>query len=321
MRVAVVINGAAGGLLGRADAAGTVVAALRAAGLDPLVVPDAGAAAPLAERLDAALAAGAAAVVVGGGDGTIAAAAQRLAGTGVPLGILPLGTMNVLARDLGLPLGLEEAAAALAHGNARAIDAAEVNGHVFLCASVIGLPSHLGRHRERERGRLGLRGRLRFAVAALRGALRHPPLRLRVELGAGGGPPGLRVWTRALAVTPNRLDEDAPRFPARSVLDGGVLGLYLARRFGAWWVVRFALRLLLRRRWGDHPELASAAAPEIVLRSGRRRLRVMNDGEAMLLETPLRYRIRPGALTVLAPPPPAPPPSAAAEAPALAAVA
>jgi len=293
MRIAVVINAAAGGLLGRQEVAARMAETLCAAGLDPLVVPEHG---TLGERLDAALATDAAAVVVGGGDGTITAAAQRLAGTGVPLGILPLGTMNVLARDLGLPLELEAAAAALVHGHARAIDVAEVNGHVFLNASIIGLPSHLGRHRERERGRFDLRARLRFATAALRSALRHPPMRLQV-LANGRS---LRIWTRALAVTCNRLDEDAARFPARSVLDRGELGLYVAKDFGAWWVLRFALRVLLRR-WRDHPELSATTAPEITIVSGRRRLRVMNDGEAFLLATPLTYRIRPGALQVLVP--------------------
>lgn len=294
MRVAVVINASAGGLLGRQDVAATMAGTLCAAGLDPVVIPEDG---TLGERLDAALAAGAAAVVVGGGDGTITAAAERLAGTGVPLGILPLGTMNVLARDLGLPLDLEAAAAALAHGTSREIDAAEVNGHLFLNASIIGLPSHLGRHRERERGRLDLRGRIRFATAALRGAIRHPPMRLGIMLGGEQA----RVWTRALAVTCNRLDEDAPRFPARQVLDRGELGLYVARHFGAWWVARFALRVLLRR-WRTHPELTSVTAPEITILSGRQHLRVMNDGEAVLLEAPLRYRIRPRALRVLVPP-------------------
>ncbi|WP_135467149.1 diacylglycerol/lipid kinase family protein [Crenalkalicoccus roseus] len=294
MRIAVVINAAAGGLIGKAEAAATVAETLCAAGLDPVVVPPEG---TLGERLDAALALGAAAVVVGGGDGTITAAAQRLVGTGVPLGILPLGTMNVLARDLGLPLGLEAAAAALAHGHARAMDAAEVNGHVFLNASVIGLPSHLGRHRERERGRLDLRGKLRFATAALRGVVHHPPMRLQITIGEEHA----RVWTRALAVTNNRLDEDAARFPARQALDRGELGLYVAQDFGAWWVTRFVLRVLLRR-WRYHPELTFATAPEIVIHSPRHRLRVMNDGEALLLETPLRYRILPGALRVLVPP-------------------
>ena len=102
-------------------------------------------------------------------------------------------------------------------------------------------------------------------------------------------------------MTNNRLDEDAARFPAREALDRGELGLYVAQDFGAWWVTRFALRVLLRR-WRYHPELTFATAPEIVIHSPRHRLRVMNDGEALLLETPLRYRILPGALRVLVPP-------------------
>ncbi len=298
MRIALVINSAAGGLLGRAEVTALAAERLRAAGLEPLVVPET--AGPLAARLDAALALGADAVVVGGGDGTITAAAQRLAGSGVPLGILPLGTMNVLARDLGLPDGLAAAVDALATGHARAIDIAEVNGRCFLNAAMIGLPTRIGRHRERARGRVGLRARLALAIAALRGALRNPPMRLAIVLPGGQR---WRVWTRALAVTCNPLDETAERFPARLEMDAGTLGLYVARDFGAWWVVRFALTLLLRRPWSEHGDLSSTTAPRITVLSHRRTVRLMLDGEAVLLQPPLRFRIRRGALSVLVPGP------------------
>lgn len=306
MRVAVVINAAAGGALGRERVEDTVEAALRGAGLDPVEIPPG----DLGERLDAALASGAGAVVVGGGDGTIAAAAARLAGTGVPLGILPLGTMNLLARDLGLPLELEAAAAALAHGEVRRIDVAEVNGVLFCCASMIGLPTHIGRHRERARGKLGLGARWGVLVAALRGVVRHPPMRLLIEADGRTR----RIWTRALAISCNPLAEDADRFPARTELATGRLGLYVAHRFGAWWVVRFAFGVLFRN-WREHADLSSTTPAEVRLVSGRQRLRVMNDGEAVLLDTPLRYTIRPGALAVLVPPAPDAPSPVALAAP------
>jgi diacylglycerol kinase family enzyme len=295
MRIAVVINSAAGGLIGRAETEAALAARLRESGLEPVLVPES--AGKLPARLDAALALHPDALVVGGGDGTIAAAAARLADTGVPLGILPLGTMNLLARDLGLPEDLDAAARALAGAERLAIDVAEVNGAVFLVAAMIGLPTRLGRHRERARGRGGLSARIGLGLAALRGALRHPPMRLALALP---GRAGVRVWTRALVVTCNPLD--AERFPARRALDAGSLGVYVARDFGAWWVVRFALRLLLGRPWGEHPDLAATEAPRLTVLSPRRTLRVMLDGEAALLRPPLRFRIRRGALTVLAPP-------------------
>ncbi len=298
MRIAVVLNRSSGSLIGRHQAEEEVAAILAAAGLDAVLVPDHPEG--LGARLDDAIARGADAVVVGGGDGTIAAAGARLKGTGIALGILPLGTMNMLAKDLGIPLGLEDAAAALAQGEIRAIDVAEVNGHVFLCNSVIGSPSWLGRHRERQRGRASLRTRLAFAIAGLRAEWRHRPMRLRVELDARRRP--VRLWTRAVAVANNRYAEGFGLFMARPRLDRGELALYVARRYGIWWWMRLMAGMFLGT-WRGSKLVHEREAQQVTIRSPRTALRVMNDGEALVLASPLAYRIHPGALRVIVPPP------------------
>lgn len=295
-RVAVVINARSGGLLGRERAAEEVAEHLAAAGLDAVIIHEAEEP-ELCARLDRAVATGADAVIVGGGDGTIAAAAQRLAGTGIALGILPLGTMNMLAKDLGLPLGLEAAAEALAHGTVRAIDVAEVNGHAFLCMSVLGLPTALGRHRERHRGSGGIGARLRLAAGALRTFWRYRPIGLGIALD--GGPPR-KLRARAIAIANNAYAEGFGEFFTRARLDRGELVLYRARRFGAWWVVKMLLAMALGS-WRRRPELEERPARSVTIASRSRALRVMNDGEALLLEPPLRYAIRPGALNVIVP--------------------
>src|SRR5262245_50959555 len=66
------------------------------------------------------------AVIAAGGDGTIGTVAKRIAGTGLPLGILPLGTSNDTARALGIPLDLDEAIAVIAQGAATPIDVGQV---------------------------------------------------------------------------------------------------------------------------------------------------------------------------------------------------
>ncbi|PWS38094.1 diacylglycerol kinase [Falsiroseomonas bella] len=295
MRVAVVLNRSAGSLLGREEAEAEVARLLADAGLEALLVPDRDEG--LAARLESAVAHGAEAVVVGGGDGTIAAAAARLAGTGTALGILPLGTMNMLARDLGIPLELHEAATALARGTIRRIDVAEVNGHVFLCNALIGSPSWLGRHRERHRGRASLRTRFAFALAGLRAEWRHRPMRLSVALD---GRRPVRLWTRALAVASNRYAEGFGLVMARTGLDAGELTLYVARRYGLWWWVRLLFGMLFGT-WRGTSLVHERAAREVAIRSPRTALRVMADGEALVLTTPLTFRIRPLALRVIVP--------------------
>jgi diacylglycerol kinase family enzyme len=156
MRVAILLNAGAGTLarLGQ-DGPARVRAAFEEAGVaaDLKIVESR----DLKDTIDG-LAAGHEAsgldgIVVGGGDGTIGCAASRLAGTGVPLGILPLGTLNHFAKDLGLPLDIGAAAAVVAAGHVEAVDVAECNGHVFVNNSSIGVYPFLVEEREAERTR------------------------------------------------------------------------------------------------------------------------------------------------------------------------
>ncbi|MDB5368938.1 MAG: Diacylglycerol kinase catalytic domain protein [Roseomonas sp.] len=297
MRVALLLNPRAGTLIDRPELLGRIPAILREAGLDVTVIT-ANAAPDLPGQLEAALALRPDVLVVGGGDGTIRSAAARLAGGSVALGVVPLGTLNLLARDLGMPMEPEAAAAALGQGVIRAIDVAEVNGEVFLCQSVIGLPNRMGLHRERVRGRGGLAARWRVVLGFARAWWRHPMLRLGLRMDDG---PVLRVWTRAMSVVNNAYTEAPGQMFHRPRLDAGLLSLHVARDFDPWWLAKL-LVAMAAGHWRKRPELLSGETETLAILSRNRHLRVMNDGEAMLLETPLRYSIRPRALRVLAPP-------------------
>ena len=291
--VAVVLNGKAGALLDQEEAGGMLERALAEAGLTATIIPQE--AGTLPERIRQAAGSGAEAVVVAGGDGTVACAGQALAGTAVPLGILPFGTMNLLAKDLGLPIGdVAKALAVVADGSVRAIDVGDVNGHSFLCASMLGLPARLGRTREETRGSV-LQLVTRMAPAAIR--LLRLARRMRLALSLDGERMALRV--ASLTVTVNGIDETCGRAFGRTCLDGGTLGVYVIRRLGLREAVRLCMRMAVGR-WRDDGAVAEHSAGAVDIHS-RRNLQVMNDGELASLASPLRYRIRPGALRVLVP--------------------
>lgn len=298
MRVAVLLNARSGALLDRSieEASEAVASQLEAAGLEPVVIgPEGG----LTERMERAMRANVAAIVVGGGDGTIGCAAQMLAGTDVALGLIPLGTMNVFARDIGMPIGLDEATASLAGGVAiRSVDVGEVNGHVFLCSSALGMFPRLAMRREKSRGAMGLSGWWRMAVATVKSLTRYPMMRAAIRLEDGRL---LKVRVRSITVTDNPWDDDPGRVMARSRLDGGELGVYVAKGLTPWRALRVLLRMALTGGWRRESELLSFRQKRLTVTSARKRMRVMNDGEVVMLSPPLRYRIRPRALRVLVP--------------------
>jgi len=291
--VVVLLNAASGG--GNDAALAARVGALFAAAganADVRLVHDGS---ELADRLQAAIARRPDAIVAGGGDGTVSTVAAALAGGPIALGVLPLGTLNHFAKDMKLPLELEPAVEQIAHGELRRIDVGEVNGRVFINNSSLGLYPDIVRERERQQRRLG-RGKWPALVWASIGALRRFPF-LSVRLSVDGKE-GLRR-TPFVFVGNNVYGMEGFAIGERERLDAGCLSLYVAQRAGRLRLLQLALRALFAKL-EQARDFDAVRATEIAVESRRRQLRVATDGEITVMTPPLRYRIRPASLTVVA---------------------
>jgi diacylglycerol kinase family enzyme len=236
---------------------------------------------------------GAAAVVVGGGDGSLNTAARELAGSGCVLGILPLGTFNHLAKDLGIPLDLAGAVGVIAAGKVAALDIAEVNGRVFVNHSAIGIYPRMLRHRDLQRHRFGRSKGLATAVAMAAALRDYPTFSLRIRIGDEA----ITRRTPFVFIATNRYLLDAYGI---GIGGGGRHRpvLLVAPDEGRLSLLRMGGRALLGRRPLDRSADALTFTSALI-ESRRRRLLVEIDGEYAMLRPPLRYRFRPAALGVL----------------------
>jgi len=295
MRVRVIVNIGGGTAQGDEEEAERIKAAFAASGVEAEIRPTESGEIADAFR-DAAAAEGLDAVVAGGGDGTISCAAGQLAGTGRPLGLLPLGTLNHLARDAGIPMELEAAVAVICAGRTRAIDLAEVNGRVFVNNSSVGLYPDMVRLREAQQERTGRGKRLAMLSASLT-TLRHFR-RHRLWISA----PGLEtpVRTPLLFVGNNRYQVNLFALGQRERLDEGVLCLYAVRAKSRAHLLWAGIRGIFGRL-DQQRDFVTAYVTEAEISSSRPTLALSADGETVRMDTPLRYRIRPKALILIVP--------------------
>ena len=268
--------------------------ALRAAGIEGPVELVEGR--RIAERAQAFAEQGAKSIIVGGGDGSVSAAAQALAGSSAVLGILPLGTLNHFARDLGIPPELEKAAELIASGRTRAVDVAEVNGRVFVNNSAIGLYPLLVVDRESQQHRLGRSKRLAMLVASLRTLGRFHDQRLTLTSGDGRS----AIDTPLLFVGNNDYRLALPAAGQRDSLDDGKLCVLVMRKKGVPGFLAATLRALVGLAREDDM-IRMDAMSELRVDSRRPAMTLSVDGETCRMKPPLDYRIRPGALKVIAP--------------------
>lgn len=292
--VCVIVNGGAGH--GHDDkACEELRAKLREAGLDAELVlaRDGEEMIATARR---ALGQGAELVAAGGGDGTINAVASVMVGSGVRFGVLPLGTLNHFAKDLGIPLELDEAVRNLAEGSPRQVDVGEVNGRIFLNNSSLGLYPDIVRDREKQQRRLG-RGKWPAALWATLAALRRYPF-LSIRLTVNGETLARR--TPFVFIGNNRYTMQGLSIGERDRLDDGLLSLYVAQHPTRLGLLRFAIDALLGKL-GSERDFDILEAAEFEIGTHHAQLHVATDGEVTQMNTPLRYRVRPGALTVLVP--------------------
>ncbi len=188
-----------------------------------------------------AAATGADVVLACGGDGTVTSCADGLAGTGVPLAILPMGTGNVLARNLGLPVEFEAAVAVALTGRDEAIDTGTANGTRFVVMAGLGLDARmLSDTSEPLKKRLGWAA---YAISVIRHLRDHP---VRLTLAADGERP-VRLHSSAVIVgNVGWLRGGVPLLPDARPDDGMLDAVCLSTRgWGGW--IALAAAILTRK--------------------------------------------------------------------------
>ena len=236
------------------------------------------------------------AIVVGGGDGSIRTVASALVGSDVPLGIIPLGTLNHFARDLRIPTLADRAVAVIASGEKRYLDVGEVNGKIFINNSSIGIYPYLVLERERRRRRKRFSKWAAIALALPRVIRNLPLFRLKIRIQ------DLAELCRSpcVLVGNNEYRLTVPAFGRRDTLDRGELCLYVAKVQSRASMLVLACRCMLGLL-NQQRDLRIFKGDSAEISSRRKRLLVAFDGEVETMQSPLRYRSRPGALRLFAP--------------------
>ena len=234
-------------------------------------------------------------LVAAGGDGTVNAIASVVVESDSVLGVLPMGTFNNFARDLGLPLDAESALDTLLEGRVVQVDVGEVNGRIFLNNSSLGLYPEIVANRL-WRQRLGMRKWPAFALAAF-STLRRFPL-LDVQLGASDA--AVVGQTPLVFVGNNAYQMEGPSIGRRQRLDTGRLSLFTSHATRRSELLQLTVGMLLRRIRSEQV-LDLTLVAEVWIHTRRRKVRVATDGEVTELSGPLHYRSRAGALRVVAP--------------------
>jgi diacylglycerol kinase family enzyme len=221
----------------------------------------------------------------------------RRGGKGGRLGILPLGTLNHFAKDAGIPLDLEAAVAAIAGGRTRQVDIAEVNGRVFINNSAVGLYPKLVRTREAQQEQLGRGKKLAMVVAAARTMWRFARHRLTIRVEGREAP----IETPLLFVGNNRYQMSPFSLGTREAIDKGELCIFAPLARTAFQFFSVSVRAIFGREDEQSDFVTLDGIQAVEIGSRYKRLMVATDGEAISMETPLRYKVRPGALKLIVP--------------------
>ncbi len=232
--------------------------------------------------------------VAAGGDGTVHSVTQALVGTDGELAVLPVGTWNHFARDIGMPLEWRAALKALLSGEIVQIDVGRVNDRFFVNNLSLGFYPELVLHRERYRHH----GKWRAYLHALSAAMKNFP---RVALAVEAPNMFEAIRTHLFMVSVNAYDLDRPGFIApRQTLDGGFLSVYWMPELPKHRFVVTVGRYLRGKVTADGA-VRSVRTTRLRVQSARPSMRVGLDGELHELTTPIVISIVRRGLNVRVP--------------------
>lgn len=252
-------------------------------------------------------------LLLAGGDGTIMKAVMPLLRSKKEVGFIPMGTMNLLAQDLNIPVGLEAACAAYARGAETVdIDVAMVNDIPFLCAAGLGLMPEASMFREENRGQVPDILLLPRLTAFVFDRLDHTKRRTYRLLMEGRRN---RIRTTSLVISNNRFATPDNAILAngfkKETLQDGLLGIYTASPKTLWDRVRLLLRLRTGG-WRKDPVIGEYEVPEVTVMTHNAEEIITLDGELFTVPTPLNFKIMKQGMTVIVPKPEEPQEEAAA---------
>ena len=234
-------------------------------------------------------------LVAAGGDGTVGTVARVAVETNATFGVLPMGTLNHFAKDVGLPLDLEGAVSVIVAGHVRQLDVGDVNGRIFVNNSSVGLYPRMVLERKAEQRR-GHRKWIAFAIAMLRTWRNYRLVMARLVVDGKE----VVVRTPFIFVGNNQYKEEGFQLGGRSRLDEGVLSIFVAPDAGRFEILALPVRALTNRLSSAAPFLAFQA-DMVAVDVLRRRVSVAFDGEVAIMQAPLVYRARSRALRAIVP--------------------
>lgn len=291
--VQVIINGTAGGMTSPESRQGLTRLIEDAYVGAAMVFTDEGM--NVAQLAQQAVERGSKMIIAGGGDGTINAVASALVGTETILGVLPLGTLNHFAKDLGIPPELEAAIRTLITGKVMNVDVGEVNKRIFVNNSGLGLYPAIVRLREVQQRQGTPKWPAAFS-ATLKALVRYRLLTIRVSVN---GQQLVRT-TPIVFVGNNQYAMEGLSIGTRACLDAGQLCLYIPHPKGRLRLLWFSLSALFGQQH-QSDDFDVVLTEELWIESRRRHVQVSIDGEVARMAPPLHYRVRPRALRVVVP--------------------
>lgn len=231
-------------------------------------------------------------VIVGGGDGTLNAAAAGLVETQLPLGILPLGTANDLARTLGIPTDIPRACNIIAKGRNLPIDLGRVNDQYFFNVASFGLSTKITEQLTKDvKKRWGI---FAYAVTAFRVLLQTRPFRAEIRLNGES----IKVKTVQISVGNGRFYGGGMAIAHDATINDQTLDLY-SLEIDHWWQIIPILPAMSRGRQANWPRVVAREAKEVEVFTRRPRS-INTDGE-ITTETPAHFRVIPKAISVMVP--------------------
>lgn len=235
-------------------------------------------------------------IVAAGGDGTLNAVAHALINESIPMGIIPLGTFNYVARALNIPLDLFEAAHVIVHGEPYAIHVGRVNQYIYLNNASIGLYPRVIEQREQDNSRYG-----RFqAVALISGFAvlmrEHQKLKLKLSIDGQLEP----IETPLVFFGNNPLQLKDYNLDLADCAEMGKLAVVAITTVSRWQILKLISRLQLGT-FEQAPEVTAFCADQVRIDSKAAQMKVAIDGEIIRINTPLYFSVAQAALKILVP--------------------